>query len=257
MLLAIDAGNTDTKFGFWNGEGWDAILRHPTNPEETPEQLQTWLQQELVAAGLSGEVEFAVCASVVPGVEVTVKVAVTRCYNVPVHFLTGNSEIGLDIRYNPPASVGADRVANVLGALKSFAPPLIVVDIGTATTFDAVSREGAYLGGAIMPGVGLLSPALANATAKLPEVGLNAPEQAIGRTTVEALQSGIMHGYAGATDSVIERMEEELGGQATVVATGGLAPLFLNLSKRLAHHRENLTLEGLVEAAVRLQKSAV
>jgi type III pantothenate kinase len=152
------------------------------------------------------------------------------------------------VDYEPADAVGADRIANVMAALRTFRPPLIIVDFGTATTFDAVDSFGRYLGGAILPGVGVSSEALFARAARLPHVdqlSLTPPEAAIGRTTVGALRSGIVFGYAGAVDALVGRIGRELGGTPKVIATGGLGSMFLGVCESLSEYVPNLTLDGL------------
>lgn len=160
--------------------------------------------------------------------------------------------MGIAVRYDPPSSVGADRLANALGALAKYSPPLIVVDFGTATTLDAVASDGAYVGGAILPGISIAGQALVSHTAKLPQFEYKEPERAIGRNTVESLQSGMMLGYAGAIDSLVARFKQELGGNPKVISTGGLGELFFGLSDAIEAHEPNLTLEGIVIAYDRI-----
>jgi type III pantothenate kinase len=156
------------------------------------------------------------------------------------------------VDYDPPRAVGADRVANALAALEKYKTPVVVVDFGTATTFDTIDREGVYVGGAILPGVGISSQALVHHTAKLPQIDLVPPQRAVGKNTVESLQSGIMLGYAGAIDALARRIDLELGGGTTVVSTGGLGGVFVELCETIQEHNETLTLDGLVIAQGRL-----
>jgi type III pantothenate kinase len=148
--------------------------------------------------------------------------------------------------------VGADRIANALGALERYTPPVVVVDFGTATTFDAIDREGTYVGGAILPGIEISTQALVSRAAKLPQISYSAPRAAIGRTTVESLQSGIILGYAGSIDTLANRISAELGGGATIVSTGGLGGLFVGLSTEISEYVPELTLDGLRIAAERI-----
>ena len=172
---------------------------------------------------------------------------------VPVKFLRTGSQVGLEVTYEPPTVVGADRIANALGALALAKPPLVVVDFGTATTFDTIDRTGAYIGGAILPGILVSSQALAQKTAKLPQIEFVAPERAIGRTTVESLQSGVMLGYAAAIDGLARKISSELEGEVTVFSTGGLGKLFVGLCESIQRYEPNLTLDGLRIAYERLK----
>jgi len=205
--------------------------------------------------GIAWGVEHAICASVVPAMDDVLDKLCERWLGVRLRFLRKGSDVGLEVTYEPPTAVGADRLANALGALQRYQAPIIVVDFGTATTFDAISSDGAYAGGAILPGVSISSQALFDRAAKLPQVEFRAPATALGKNTVHALQSGIMLGYAGAIDALAGKISEELGG-ATVIATGGLGSLFLGLCESIQEYEPTLTLEGLVIANDRVTSAA-
>ena len=256
MLLAIDVGNTHCVFGVWHEARWAALWRHRTDPETTEDQLGAWLRTMFEMAGLPWAVERVVCACVVPPMVEPIRLLCDRWVGTEATFLKDGASVGLTVEYRPPTSVGADRLANALGALALFEPPLIVVDFGTGTNFDAVDRAGRYLGGAIMPGILVGSEALFRRAAKLPHVeglALAAPPRAIGGTTVESLQSGIVLGYAAAIDGLAARMDVELGGGSRVLATGGLGGMFLELCERIEGFEPTLTLDGLRIAADRLK----
>ena len=252
MLLAIDVGNTHTVYGLWDGSSWRATWRRGTNAHETEDQLAVWLKGLFDLVSTPFEIERVVCASVVPPVDDLVEKLCERWLHAPLAFVRTGAEVGLDVCYEPPTAVGADRVANALGALARYKPPIVVVDFGTATTFDAIDRDGSYVGGAILPGVEVSSQALAEKTAKLPQVEYKAPVAAIGRNTVQSLQSGIMLGYAGSVDALAHRIDRELGGGSTIIATGGLGGAFVGLCETLSAYDANLTLDGLVIASQRL-----
>ncbi len=248
MLLAIDLGNTQSAYGMWDGSSWLAVWRRATRSEDSEDELAAWLYSMSALDGIQLRAEETVVASVVPQLNDAVERLCTNRLGSKTRFLTADADLGIRIEYDPPRDVGADRIANALGAMAKHNPPIIVVDFGTATTFDAISREAAYVGGAILPGVAVSSRALVQRTAKLPPVEFEAPARAIGRTTVESLQSGIVLGYAGAIDSLVERFDKELGGNSVVIATGGLGRLFLGVCKRIRAYEPNLTLDGLVIA---------
>lgn len=255
MLLAIDVGNTHCVFGVWHEGRWAAQWRHRTDPETTEDQLGAWLRTMFEMAGLPWAVSRIVCACVVPPMVEPLRLLASRWLGLEAIFLRDGASVGLTVTYQPPTSVGADRLANALGALELLTPPLIVVDFGTGTNFDAVDREGRYVGGAIMPGILVGSEALFRRAAKLPHVeglSLKAPERAIGGSTVESLQSGIVLGYAAAIDGLATRMDVELGGGSRVVATGGLGAMFLGLCERIESFEPTLTLDGLRIASERL-----
>ncbi len=245
MLLAIDIGNTHTVFGVWDGEKWRAIWRRGTNPSATEDQVAVWLKGAFDLSDIDYPVHKVVCASVVPPANDAIERMSRRWFGVEPIFVTGSSNLGIDVRYNPPSAVGADRIANALAALAKWEPPIIVVDFGTATTFDAISRDRAYEGGAILPGVTVSSQALIHRAAQLPQVAYRAPENAIGRSTVDSLQSGIMYGYAGAINHLAHKMGMELGGGETVIATGGLGRLFVEICDSIDEYDPDLTLDGL------------
>ncbi len=252
MLLAIDIGNTNSVFGLWDGSAWLGVWRRATAPEETEDQLAVWLKGLFDLRGVEFKIDAAICASVVPQMVDTVSMLCWHWLHVKARFLTGGQAVGLEVCYEPASAVGADRIANALAVLTLGPPPAIVVDFGTATTFDTIDGGGRYIGGAILPGILISSQALAARTAKLPQIAFEAPERAVGRTTVESLQSGVMLGYAGAIDALAARIKSELGGQARVVSTGGLGKLFVTLCAEVDSYHPNLTLDGLVIAHCRM-----
>lgn len=251
MLLAIDVGNTNTVIALWDGQQWLSLWRRRTVPEETEDQLGVWLKGLFDLANLPFKVDAAIAASVVPAMDHVLDKLCTRYLGVSLRFLRNGAEVGIPVLYEPPHAVGADRLANALGALDQFEPPIIVVDFGTATTFDAIDKDGAYLGGAILPGVSISSQALFSRAAKLPQVEFKAPPTAIGRDTKTALQSGIVYGYAGSVESLASRIQEEMG-PSKVIATGGLGSLFLGVCPSIDSYEPTLTLDGLRIAYERL-----
>jgi type III pantothenate kinase len=252
MLLAIDVGNTHSVYGLWDGSKWLATWRRGTNPHETEDQIAVWLKGSFDLAGAPFRVDRVMCASVVPPIDDLIEKLCDKWLHAPVAFVRTGMEVGLDVCYEPPTAVGADRVANAIAALAKHAPPIIVVDFGTATTFDCIDRDSVYVGGAILPGVQISSEALAEKTAKLPQIEFKAPDHGIGRNTVESLQSGIMLGYAGAIDSLARRIDRELGGGSKIIATGGLGQAFFGLCETIGSYDHFLTLDGLVLAAERI-----
>lgn len=256
MLLAIDVGNTHTVVGLWDGEEWVALWRRRTDPEDTEDELAVWLKGLFDLHCLPWKVDAAVCGSVVPAMDDILDKLCDRFLRVRLQFLRTGDQVGLNVDYSPPHGVGADRLANALGALEKYDPPIIVVDFGTATTFDAIDGTGSYVGGAILPGVRIASRALFDRAAKLPQVELRAPATALGKDTAHSLQSGIMFGYAGSVDALSRRISDELGG-ATVIATGGLGSHFLGLCESLQAFEPTLTLDGLRIASERLNTKFV
>lgn len=246
MLLAIDVGNTHTVYGLRIGGEWRHVWRRATEVEATEDELAAWLDALFRLAGVVERPTGVVCASVVPAMNAALVELSRKWFSRDVYFLDAASS-GLEIHYQPVTAVGADRLANAIGALEKYEPPVVVVDFGTATTFDAIDGDRAYVGGAILPGVLVAAEALVRRTAKLPQIDLHAPAKAIGTTTVDSLQSGLVLGYAGAIDTLVERISGELGG-ATVLATGGLSGMFIGVCRTLKHHEPNLTLDGLALA---------
>lgn len=252
MLLAIDVGNTHTVYGVWDGERWRATWRRSTSADDTEDQLAVWLKGMYDLAGLEFKATGVVCASVVPVLTSPITMLAQEWLGCQPVFIRSGVEVGLKVDYEPVTAVGADRIANALGALERYAPPAIVVDFGTATTFDCIDAHSVYVGGAILPGVQVSAQALVGRTAKLPAIEFTRPTRAIGKTTVESLQNGIMLGYAGAIDALTAKIKGELGGKATVIATGGLGGQFFPLCESIEVYEPNLTLDGLRIAYDRL-----
>jgi type III pantothenate kinase len=245
MLLAIDVGNSHTVFGVWDGSKWVDTWRHRTDIEATEDEIAAWLQSMFTLAGLSFEVDHVACASVVPGMDRTLGLLAKNYFGKEIVFLRGDSNHGVKVFYSPPAAVGADRIANSLAALAIYPAPIIVVDFGTATTFDVIDAEGTYLGGAILAGPLTSLQALVSRTAKLPAIELKKPQQAIGRNTTQAIESGVMFGYAGAIDSINHKIANELGSKPKIIATGGLGEIFTDLCESIEDYVPMLTLDGI------------
>lgn len=246
MLLTMDVGNTNITLGIFDRDELLATWRIATDVERLPDEyaviILSLLQHRSIAAG---DVDEAIMACVVPDLEPVFEAVVQRCFNItPLHVTTG-VRTGLRIVYDSPREVGADRVADAVAAIKLYGPPLIVVDLGTATVFDAISAEGDYLGGAIAPGLGIASEALFRRAAKLYRVELHRPEAAIGRNTVGAIQSGILFGYVGLVEGIVARIKEELGGSAKVIGTGGWAEIIARETDVIDTVDTQLTLTGL------------
>jgi len=252
MLLAIDAGNTQTVYGLWDGSKWLATWRRNTDGAETEDELGVWLRALFDLSGIPFQVDRVVAATVVPAIQASLTRLCDKWLQAPLLLLERGDQVGLPVDYEPKNAVGPDRIANAIGALQKFKPPIIVVDFGTATTFDVVDRNGVYAGGAILPGIEVASAALVGRTSRLPRFDLKAPEHAIGKNTVESLQSGMMLGYAGAIDSLASRIDQELGGGSTIVSTGGLGAVFVDLCEKIGSYDKTLTLDGLIVAAQRL-----
>jgi type III pantothenate kinase len=244
MLWAIDVGNTHTVVGLYDG-AWRHLWRLDTHRYSTEDELAAVLNGLCDVAGVPFAAEGVAVASVVPRLDRALAGFASKWFGLSAHFLRNGSEVGLRVDYMPADAVGADRLANALGALARFEPPLIVVDFGTATTFDTVNADGVYVGGAIMPGPEVSAASLASRTAKLPSVALETPLAAIGKDVVGSLQSGLVLGYADAVDGLVRRIKAELGGPASVVATGGLGRLFSEICREVSEFDEHLTLDGV------------
>jgi type III pantothenate kinase len=243
VLLAIDVGNTNTVIGLFDGEALRASWRINTDPRATADELALLLRGLLEAQPEPSGV--SVCCTV-PSVLHEMRDVLTRYYAGVRHVIVEpGTRTGVPVLIDNPREAGADRIMNTLAAHHLFGGPAIVVDFGTATNFDVVSPRGEYLGGAIAPGIEISVDALAARAAQLRKVELVTPRSVVGKSTVESLQSGILYGFAGQVDGIVRRIAAELGGDPTVVATGGLAPLVIKESETITHHEPDLTLIGL------------
>lgn len=246
MLLTIDVGNTNITLGLYDGETRRAAWRLATEHERMPDEYGLQLLGLLAHAGIGPpQLTGAVMASVVPPLTSTFRQACTAYLGVDPLVVDAGVKTGVRIRYEDPKAVGADRVADAAAARQLYGTPACVVDFGTATTFDAISAEGDYLGGAIAPGVGIAAEALFQRTAKLPRVDLARPPAAIGRNTVHAIQSGMLFGYAGLVEGMVARFRQELGPGTKVIGTGGLAELIAPETTVIEVVAPWLTLDGL------------
>jgi type III pantothenate kinase len=246
VLLAIDVGNTETVLGVFRDEELAWRWRMATVPNRTADELALLFGGFLEQHGLSFDrnVTAVVLSSVVPGVTQALRDMVSRYFRFPPLVIEPGVKTGVAVLIDNPKEVGADRIVNSLAAFTRYGGPAVVVDFGTATTFDCVSERGEYVGGAIAPGLQVAAQALFEQTARLPLVELAPPRSVIGKGTVEAVQSGLVLGYAAMVDGMIERIAKELG-QPVVIATGGLAPAVISECRTIDHHEPWLTLEGL------------
>jgi len=246
MLLAIDLGNTETVIGVFRGTELAWHWRASTDADRTADELALLIGGFLELQGLSfsKEITGVVLASVVPDQTRAVRQMVDRYFGFSPVVLEPGTRTGMPIAYDNPKDVGADRIANGVAAYALFGGPAVVVDFGTATTFDVISAEGQYLGGVIAPGVQISADALFAAAARLPKVEIVPPRSVVARNTVESVQAGLVLGTAAMVDGVVERIQKELGDCA-VIATGGLAELVIGESSSVQHHEPWLTLEGL------------
>lgn len=247
MLLAVNVGNTNTVLGVFRGAELEHQWRTSTETERTADELAVLFGGLLEQADLSfsNQITGVVISSVVPTSTGALRDMVQRYFNFPPVIVEPGTKTGMPILTDNPRELGADRVVNALAAYSRYGGPCIVIDFGTATTYDAVSEKGEFLGGAIAPGLQTKNASLSRETARLPQVELQAPRTAIGKNTVDAIQSALIFGSAAEADGMIERMRKEFGGDATVVATGGLAPLVIPHCQFVDEHDPWLTLEGL------------
>jgi type III pantothenate kinase len=252
VLLAVDVGNTNTVFAIYQGRTQMGQWRLSTNRDRTAEEYAALLLQLMSLAGVRREaVNAVVIASVVPQAVLPLR-WMSRDYFGCRAFVVGEDlDYPIPVRVDNPREVGADRVVNAVGALARYAAPLVIVDFGTATTFDVVDAEGSYCGGAIAPGINLSLEALHRAAAKLPRVAVAPPERAIGTNTIAAMQSGVFWGYIGLVEGLIGRIRAELGTEATTIATGGLAGLFARRTHVIQHVDPDLTMAGLLEIYIK------
>jgi len=256
MLLVIDCGNTNIVFAIYDGETVRGEWRSSTQSERTADEYGVWLRQLMELEGVRREdITDAILASVVPANLFTLKSLCRRYFKTdPLVVGEEGVRLGLEIKVDRPEEVGADRLVNAVAAHVKYPGPLIVIDFGTATTFDVVDAAGNYVGGCISPGPNLSLEALHMAAAQLPRVAVGKPGRVIGKATVPAMQSGIYWGYVGLIEGMVKRICEEFGSPMTVVATGGLAPLFTEATSVIHHLDQDLTLRGLLEIHRRNRK---
>lgn len=246
MLLAIDVGNTETVLGVFRDEELAWRWRMATVPDRTADELALLFGGFLEQQGLSFDrnVTGVILSSVVPSATSALRDMVSRYFRFPPVVVEPGVKTGVPVLTDNPKEVGADRIVNALAAFTRYGGPAIVVDFGTATTFDVVSENGELLGAVISPGLQVAARALFEQAARLPLVELVAPRSVVGKNTVESVQSGLVFGYAAMVDGMVERIAKDLG-QPTVIATGGLAPVVIGECRTVDHHEPWLTLEGL------------
>lgn len=249
MLLAIDVGNTNTVFGIHDGNEWINQWRSATDPTKTADDHAAWLWRlaDMYGVDLS-VIKGCVISTVVPQAQFNFRNLARRYLQIEPLFIGDKSlKTGIEVRIRRPEQVGADRIVSALGAHKTYDGNLIVIDSGTATTFDLVSADGGFEGGIIAPGINLSVKALHDAAAQLPRIAIQKPDQVIGQDTISAMQSGVFWGYIDLIDGLVRRIKEEYGKPATVVATGGVASLFEGASETIDHFDHDITIRGLLE----------
>lgn len=246
MLLAVDIGNTNIVAGVFDGDKLIARWRLATDARRMSDEYAALADSLFrVSALRPASVTGVIVAGVVPAAQSAVCEAVRLYLHIEPMIVSPQLDLGIEVRYSPPHGVGSDRIANAVAAIARYGVPAIVADFGTGTNFDVVDRAGVYVGGAIAPGLEISMAALFANTAQLPHVALVAPASAIGSRTIDALQSGIIYGYAGLVDGLVDRISDELEGHVHVIATGGLAGIIAPHTRTVQHVDLDLTLDGL------------
>ncbi len=249
MLLAIDCGNTNTLFAIHDGKDWVAQWRSGTDSTRTADEHAVWLSQLMALQGRTfADITACVISTVVPQALFNLR-NLSRRYFKAEPVIVGEPGVRMDIevRLDRPQDAGADRLVNALGARAVYDGALIIIDSGTATTFDVIAADGAFEGGIIAPGINLSMQALHGAAAKLPRVAIAKPSRVMGKDTVSAMQSGVFWGYIDLIDGLVQRLKSEYAQPMTVIATGGVVSLFDGASKAIDHYDADLTIRGLLE----------
>ena len=248
MLLAIDVGNTNMVFALADGAEFAAQWRCSTESARTADQYFVWLDRLMRHKGLEPSmVTDVVISNVAPATLFNLRVLCDRYFGCrPLVVGRPDCRLPIDVRVDNPAEVGADRLVNAVAAYRAYGPDLIVLDFGTATTFDVVDADGAYAGGVIAPGIALSLEALKAAAAHLPHIDVTMPQRVVGANTVACMQSGAFWGHVGLIEGVCGRIADERDCEMTVIATGGLSPLFARSAETIGHVDTDLTIRGLV-----------
>jgi len=246
MLLAIDCGNTNTVFSIWDGEKFLCTLRTSTHHARTADAYFTWFSTLINHYGLSLDITEVIISSTVPRVVFNLRVFADRFFNCrPLVVGKPECKLPVEVRVDAGTQVGPDRLVNTVAGFDRHGGDLIIVDFGTATTFDVVAKDGAYIGGVIAPGVNLSLEALHQAAAALPHIDIAKPQKVIGTNTVECMQSGVFWGYVGLVREICDRIKAERDRPMKVISTGGLAPLFQQSHALFDAFEDDLTMHGL------------
>ncbi|MUG48192.1 type III pantothenate kinase [Paenibacillus woosongensis] len=246
MFVVVDVGNSNIVLGIYKGRELLHHFRLSTNRQSTADEygvkIHNLFQMSKIAVG---DIEGVIISSVVPPLMHVLEELCEKYLRKKPLIVGPGIKTGLNLRYENPREVGADRIVNAVAAVEQYGGPLVVVDFGTATTFDCIDAAGNYLGGAIVPGIGISTEALYQRASKLPRIELEKPRKVIGRNTVHAMQSGIIFGYAGQVDGIVNRIRREMNAEPKVIATGGLAELIASEAESIQEVNQLLTLEGL------------
>ncbi|MCA1285609.1 type III pantothenate kinase [Salipiger bermudensis] len=246
MLLAIDCGNTNTVFSIWDGERFLATWRTSTEHQRTADQYYVWLSTLMEFQGIEANITDMIISSTVPRVVFNLRVLADRYFNTRPYVVgKPDCRLPVDVRVDAGTAVGPDRLVNTVAGYDLYGGDLIVVDFGTATTFDVVAGDGAYVGGVIAPGVNLSLEALHQAAAALPHVDITKPQRVVGTNTVACMQSGVFWGYVGLVREICDRIKAERDRPMRVISTGGLAPLFQQSEDLFDEWVDELTMHGL------------
>ncbi|MBE0340186.1 type III pantothenate kinase [Paenibacillus sp. 28ISP30-2] len=246
MILVVDVGNTNIVLGMYQGRELLHHYRISTSRQATADEYGVLIHNLFSMGGvLKDDIKGVIISSVVPPLVHVLEEMCDKYIGRTPLIVGPGIKTGLNLRYENPREVGADRIVNAVAAVERYGGPLVVVDFGTATTFDCIDDKGNYLGGVIVPGIGISTEALYQRASKLPRIELEKPKKVIGRNTVHAMQAGIIFGYAGQVDGIVERIKEEMQAEPTVIATGGLAELIASETRSIQKVLPMLTLEGL------------
>jgi type III pantothenate kinase len=252
MLLAIDLGNTNTVFGVYDGERLVRHWRLSTQKDRTVDEFGILLRNLFALEKIDAQkIRKVIIASVVPPLDPVLNEMVVSYFSVKPIFVT-HENAGIPVLYDDPREVGADRIVNAVATVRKYGKPAVVVDFGTATTFDAITPAGEYRGGLIAPGIVISAEALYEHAAKLPRIEIQKPAKVIGTSAIASMQSGLFYGYVALVDGILIRLKQELGPDTRVIGTGGQAPLICQETKLIETVDPNLTLDGLQLVAARL-----
>lgn len=256
-LLVLDVGNTNIVMGVFTGEELTGHWRIVTDRDKTEDEYGVLISQLLERSKIDvGAIDSIVISSVVPPLTITFEELARKYFGKDPLTVEPGIKTGIKVRYDNPKEVGADRIANAVGAFGKYGSACIVVDFGTATTFDLISSEGDYMGGVIAPGINISAEALFKQTSKLPRVDIGKPQSIVGKNTVESIKSGIFYGYVSLIDGIVERIKREYPERLVVIATGGIAKTIAPESEAIDLVDENLTLDGLRIIYVKNKKSS-